>query len=171
MGCCFSTKSSSKPNNNRIRVVHLNGYVEDFEYPISASEVTGKASKQFLCTPTQLLSTGSNPLNPNTQLHPGQIYFLLPYSTLKSDCSPMDFAALVKKLSSIAKASHSNKCSTSRSILNCHATCSNRFEEAKRTANKPWKPILDTIREKSFNQKSESEVLKEIYMEMESETE
>ncbi|KAJ7955831.1 DUF4228 domain-containing protein [Quillaja saponaria] len=103
MGGCISSRSSSTFNN--IRVVHLNGYVEDFDYPFSVSQVTCNPNKYFLCTPAQLLSTCSMPLRADTQLQPGQVYFMLPYSTLQADVSQLDLVALARKLTAIAKTS------------------------------------------------------------------
>ncbi|OAY46707.1 uncharacterized protein LOC110617364 [Manihot esculenta] len=169
MGCCFSCRSSAELNS--IRVVHLNGYVEDFESPVTVSQITGKSSEHFICTALQLLTTGTKPLDPQTQLQPGQIYYLFPYSTLTAEASPMDFAAIVKRLNSIAKSSScqaNNKSSRTMPILNSPATSPNRFMDPqaanwirKSNGGRTWKPILDTIREKSFNRRSESEVLQQ----------
>nr|POE75266.1 hypothetical protein CFP56_14301 [Quercus suber] len=103
MGACFSCRSSQPFKS--IRVVHFNGYVEDFEHPVSVNEVTAKSPKHFVCTPAQLLSNGSKPLKPDTQLELGKIYFLLPFSTLQADVSPMDLASIVRKLTTVAKTS------------------------------------------------------------------
>ncbi|KAK9268510.1 hypothetical protein L1049_000263 [Liquidambar formosana] len=99
MGCRFSCCRASSPALKSIRVVHMNGYVEDFEHPVSVSQVTGKPAKHFVCTRAQLLSPSSKPLKPDSQLQLGHIYFLLPFSLLESsDASPMDLATAATRL-------------------------------------------------------------------------
>ncbi|XP_020221854.1 uncharacterized protein LOC109804440 [Cajanus cajan] len=167
MGGCFSSKPSSKFNNS-VRLVHLSGYVEDFEEPISVKQVTGTPSKHFVCTSVQLLSSSSKPLNGDTQLQRGNVYFMLPYSILQTDVSPVNLASLAKRLTAIANTS---KCEDKKSSLkdgpfSSHVWSSSpsrspgRLEQIGRSPCRmqPWKPILDTIREKSFNKRSESDL-------------
>ena len=154
MGGCFSCKSSTKFNN--IRVVHFNGYVQEFENPVSVSQVTSGQlpSRNLVFTAAQLLSAESKPLKPDVQLETGQLYFLLPYSILQPDVSPVDFLALVKKLSSIAKSSRCGQAKssgTSSSLGQSNPICRAQVRTS-------WKPVLDTIREESFNRRSESEL-------------
>ncbi|KAF5461712.1 hypothetical protein F2P56_017787 [Juglans regia] len=170
-----------------IRVVHLNGYVENFEHPVSVSQVTGKPAKHFVCTPSQLLSTttGSKLLKPDAQLELGKIYLLLPFSALQAEVSPMDLACVVKKLTAVAKTSRCEAKSLrdsplmspygSTPVLNSPSRSPNRFvapeaamapSDAQRSSRaRSWKPILNTIREKSFNRGSESD-LQEKHSEM-----
>ncbi|KAG6672902.1 hypothetical protein I3842_16G081600 [Carya illinoinensis] len=128
MGTCFSCRSSTAFKS--IRVVHF-----------SVSQVKGKPLKHFVCTPALLLSVAtanaSNILKPGTQLISGKLYFLLPYSILQAEISPLDLASIAKRLTMVAK--------------------TNRSRRAR-----SWKPILDPIRESSFNRRSESD-LKEMY--------
>ncbi|KAJ7979419.1 DUF4228 domain-containing protein [Quillaja saponaria] len=172
MGGCFSSRSSSTFNN--ILVVHLNGYVEYFDYPVSVSQVTGTPPKHFVCTPAQLLSTSSKPLKADAQLQLGQIYFMLPFSTLQADVSQLDLVTLARKLNAIAKTSRckANSSGTSPSSSKhgsspvSPARSPSRFMKesfvtlgGQRSCKaQSWKPFLDTIREKSFNQRSESDL-------------
>ncbi|KAE8056691.1 hypothetical protein FH972_013439 [Carpinus fangiana] len=170
MGACFSCRSSPPPKGIRaIRLVHLNGYVEDFQHPVSVSQVTGKPTKHFVCTPAQLLCAGSEPLKPDTQLEAGKIYFLLPFSVLRADVSPLDLVSIIKKLTAVAKASGREPKSSGASSYNSSpVTSPGRFMEpegqmmgygAQRSARaRSWRPILDTIKEKSFNRRSESDL-------------
>ena len=156
MGCCLSCKSSTEFTN--IRVVHLNGYVQEFQNPVSVSQViTGQSpSKNLVFTAAQLLSTESKPLNPDAQLETGQLYFLLPYSILQPDVSPVDFLALVKRLSSIAR---SGKFVQTRDKPSATSSLSGQSNPMCRSpATMSWKPVLDTIREQSFNRRSESDL-------------
>ncbi|KAK3221352.1 hypothetical protein Dsin_008377 [Dipteronia sinensis] len=172
MGCCCSRTSSSKSTIKNIRVVHLNGHVEDFMFPVSVSQVTGRSQKHFLCTAAQLLVIGSKPLKPDTLLEPGHIYFLLPSSALQADVSPLDLASLVKRLTAKAKSSKSQQGSCSTSPLwSQYRTSSSSIWNSPDTSpemetgvnglsrtRRPWRPILDTIREMSFNRRSESDL-------------
>ncbi|KAF5456368.1 hypothetical protein F2P56_025859 [Juglans regia] len=182
MGACFSCRSSSAAFKS-IRVVHFNGFVEDFENPVSVSQVTGKPPKHFVCTPAQLLSTAtataSNLLKPDTQLEPGKLYFLLPYSTLQAEISPLDLASIAKRLTRVAKTNRSQPKSSRASpsispyssspVLNSPSRSPSRFGEPETSMvalgatqmssrARPWKPILDPIRERSFNRRSESDL-------------
>jgi hypothetical protein len=156
MGCCLSCKSSTEFNN--IRVVHLNGYVQEFQNPVSVSQVTTgqSSSKNLVFTAAQLLSTESKPLKPDAQLETGQLYFLLPYSILQPDVSPVDFLALVKRLSSIAKSSKC--CQTQDNSSGTTSLLGQSNPMCRLSGRRSWKPVLDTIREKSFNQRSESDL-------------
>ncbi|KAK7413037.1 hypothetical protein VNO78_04872 [Psophocarpus tetragonolobus] len=178
MGGCFSSKPSSTINN--VRLVHLSGYVEDFDQPISVSQVTGTPAKHFVCTSLQLLSSCSKPLNGETQLQPGNVYFMLPFSILQADVSPADLASLAKKLTAIAKTSRceGKKNSLKDGVLSSQQGLNNVWGSPSRSPGRlglveqtsmpyggrspcrirPWKPILDTIREKSFNRRSESDL-------------
>lgn len=186
MGCSFSCKSSSVCKN--VRVVHLNGYVEQFDYPVSVGEVTAKRPKHFVCTCAQLLSTCSKPLMTNGFLEPGKIYLLLPYSVLQSNVSPGELAPLARKLTKIAKSCRSKANSGHRGSLigsngaspacGSPASSPNRFPDVnlrveteicltefdlpRSSKSRSWKPILATIRERSFNQRSESNLQENI---------
>ncbi|KAK6248022.1 hypothetical protein QUC31_019587 [Theobroma cacao] len=177
MGCCFSSRCRSLSTFNTIRLVHLDGYVKDFDHPISVSEVIGKPPKQFLCTAAQLVSTGFKPLNLDTQLQPGHIYFVLPLSTLQDDISPLDMAPLVRRLTARAKSIRSDAVSPKTSLLwsqnglgsegNSSVRSPRRLERRETTHDlqnscrvraRSWKPILDTIKEISFTRRSESDL-------------
>ena len=166
-----------KERSTKWVVVHLNGYVEDFDHPISFSEVIGRSPKQFLCTAVQLLSAGSKPLNLDTQLQPGHLYFVLPFSTLQDDISPLDMASVVKRLTARAKSIRSDDVSPkispswSQNSLGSIGNSSVRspgrperremtygLQKSCRVRARSWKPILDTIKEISFTQRSESDL-------------
>ncbi|RVX07758.1 uncharacterized protein LOC104880766 [Vitis vinifera] len=184
MGCGFSCRSSSTFSN--IRVVHLNGYVEEFDPPVTVSQVTGKPPLHFVCTPAQLISVGSKPLKPDTQLEPGHVYFLLPFSMFHFEVSPMDLTSIASKLTAIAKSARCEAkspgpgfsaspmrtaSSPARNPSPNHFSDQNmRVEMAagdgvyggqRSCKSRSWKPLLDPIRERSFNRRSESDLQKE----------
>ncbi|XP_008801449.2 uncharacterized protein LOC103715555 [Phoenix dactylifera] len=101
MGCFFSRGSSQQFDG--VRVIHINGYVEDFAGTVTAGQVTGKPPKHVLCTSAHLLSIGSQPIRPDDPLEPGLLYFLLPHSVFQSDSSLVDLASLMTRLTAIAR--------------------------------------------------------------------
>ncbi|GLU10554.1 hypothetical protein SLE2022_273470 [Rubroshorea leprosula] len=164
MGCKFSCHSSPKFKSHVIRVVHLNGYVQAFENPVPVSQVTGndRSGDRFLCTPAQLVSNCCpKPLQPDTILKPGHVYFLLPFSIFQSDISHLDLVSMAKKLNK--KARCWTKSSRTTPLLDHYHLSDSVCKSPMRSPNRlsraqPWKPILDTIREKSFTRRSESEL-------------
>ncbi|KAJ8750842.1 hypothetical protein K2173_016023 [Erythroxylum novogranatense] len=174
MGACVSTGAS--PESNVSKVVHLNGYVEVFDYPVTVREVTCKTPNHFVCTAAQLLTPGCKPLKAGAELEQGKIYFLVPHSTFETS-TPTDLAATVGKLTAIAK---SVKCvrandqavatplSSVTPVWNSPGSSPKRREELGTIltaygfdksygGGKNWKPLLDTINEKSFNRRTESQ--------------
>ncbi|XP_004507890.2 uncharacterized protein [Cicer arietinum] len=158
MGACYSYNTSPKLKNN-ITVIHFNGFVEYFDQPTSASQVIGNTPKHFLCTSIQLLSSFYKPLKGDSQLQSGQLYFLLPFSILQaSDFSPVDMACLAKRLTAKAKIKpcDNKKSSTVTPLLSQTNWTTSPARSPCRM--QPWKPILDTITEKPFNTRSESDL-------------
>ncbi|GJX90709.1 hypothetical protein Tco_0344035 [Tanacetum coccineum] len=102
--CCFQQeRSREEPSSRSIRVVHIDGLVEDFESPKTINEIVGYYTKHFLTTPVQILQVGLIPLKNDTRLEPGRIYFLLPYAITRLNESSVDVLPLTKKLIKIAK--------------------------------------------------------------------
>ncbi|KAL0337133.1 UNVERIFIED_CONTAM: hypothetical protein Scaly_1988400 [Sesamum calycinum] len=102
MGCNVSCKRlspSSKQSKTKtnIRVVHLNGYIEERAHPVTVAQVTGKPPQHFLFTQAQL------PAAYAYFLEPGRVYFLLPYTLFASNVSPNDLAPVARKLASMAQ--------------------------------------------------------------------
>lgn len=104
------TRRSSSTNNsikygNVVRVVHLNGWMEEFEDPVTVKQVTGNQPKHFLFPQAQLLSLDSKPMDSAAQLELGNIYFLLPHTIFQAEMSPMDLATIYKRLTCAAQKS------------------------------------------------------------------
>lgn len=173
MVCCLFRRSSSSSASstviNNVRVVDLNGYVEEFDYPVPVSQVTGRPPNHFVFTAAQLLSAASlKPLTAETLLEPGRIYFVLPASTFGHEFSPIDLAGIVKKLTAQAKSAGKSEANNSprRKTLspnpysrissspawNLPTRSPNRMADGveKVSRKQSWRPILDTIREMSF---------------------
>ncbi|KAK8498350.1 hypothetical protein V6N13_052147 [Hibiscus sabdariffa] len=66
-----------------IRIVHLNGYVEEITGPITAAEILKANPNHVLSKPTsQGVLRKILILSPETELRRGHIYFLIPSSSL-----------------------------------------------------------------------------------------
>lgn len=100
---CFQERSREEPSSRTIRVVHIDGLIEDFESPTTVNEIIGYFTRHFLTTPIQILQVGLVPLKNDARLEPGRIYFLLPYAITRFNESSVDLLPLTKKLIKIAK--------------------------------------------------------------------
>ncbi|KAK4782875.1 hypothetical protein SAY86_007249 [Trapa natans] len=189
MGSCLSSPNRAKTaHRNNVRVVHIDGFVEDFDHPVFVNQlITSKPPKHFICTPAGLLSSFCKPLNMAARLEPGQLYLLLPISTLQPDVSPVNLVTLVKKLTEKANskrpadsrttptaspgASPMRSPARSFGVSNVAGTGSpgkspTRLYEPKigsmgyrsQRSVQSWRPLLDTINERSFNRRSESDL-------------
>ncbi|GJU99386.1 hypothetical protein Tco_1328657 [Tanacetum coccineum] len=162
MGAQLSCKTSESEviRFNKIRVVHMDGSLEDYEDPATVEQVITNFPKHFLCTPIEIIQSGLVPLKLDHHLKSGQIYFLLPNSTLKFNASPEDLASLTRKLINIAK---TGRCCTKRvpttpasAICNLQATSPSQFLDSRygeigegvcMLRSQRWKPILAAITE------------------------
>ncbi|KAJ0091670.1 hypothetical protein Patl1_14182 [Pistacia atlantica] len=168
MGSCFSCSCKSPSSSSfsatkfsNVRVVHLNGWVEDFDFPVSVSQLTGSPPKHFVFTAAQLLSNAVKPLKSDTLLERGRLYFLVPSSTFQADVSPADLAAVVKRLTTKAKSCKGSGNSSPSSWSQYNSRVSpvvETFGVKNCSRKEPWRPILNTIREMSFNRRSESDL-------------
>ncbi|KAG0515979.1 hypothetical protein BDA96_10G324000 [Sorghum bicolor] len=119
MGCAFSSAGSAgalRPCSG-VRVIHTNGYVEDFEGPgvVTVATVTGCLSSDpaadgngdskgyVLCSAAHLLQPGRGPFRPDDALQPGTVYFLLPQSVFQAESSAVDLACLMNRLTALAR--------------------------------------------------------------------
>ncbi|XP_040381397.1 uncharacterized protein LOC102704071 [Oryza brachyantha] len=114
MGCGFSSAGRLRPFDG-VRVIHINGYVEDFDVPVTVGQVTGKEEddeeevqrrrerRYVLCSSAHLLQPGRGPFRPDDPLEPGTVYFLLPQSIFQSESSAVDLACLMNRLTSLAR--------------------------------------------------------------------
>lgn len=157
-----------------IRVVHMDGSLEDYQDPATVDQVIINFPKHFLCTPIQILQDGLIPLKLDHQLKAGQIYFMLPNSTLKFNASPTDLISLTRKLTNIAKTGQclaklvptsplasplwDLKARSPNRVLDDRRSCvGDGMEKMAGSVHKspPWKPNLTMIRERSANQRDE----------------
>ncbi|KAK1268185.1 hypothetical protein QJS04_geneDACA013967 [Acorus gramineus] len=169
MGCVFSNNSSTKFDS--VRVVHLNGFVEDFSEPIMVKEM--KPPKHVICSAAHLLSFGTQPLRPEDRLEPGRVYFLLPHSVFMSETSPLDLASLANRLTNIAQRVKMSR-PKSRSgpvrvqdrpvqgLFGCSGSSPSRgLSELGQVGSRvgSWKPVLETIEERALGGSMSLEVV------------
>lgn len=119
MGCAFSSAGSARLLRPcaGVRVIHTNGYVEDFDGPgvVTVATVTGCLSSSdpaaaaangkgyVLCSAAHLLQPGRGPFRPDDALQPGTVYFLLPQSVFQAESSAVDLACLMNRLTALAR--------------------------------------------------------------------
>lgn len=122
-----------------IRIVHLNGFVEELTGPITADEVLKANPSHVLTKPTsQGMARRILVLSPETELKRGTIYFLIPSSSLPEK----------KKTSSNKKI---NKTSSSKKSISDVVVASRKksSRRERRSASHAgiWRPRLESISE------------------------
>ncbi|CAM0909695.1 unnamed protein product [Alopecurus aequalis] len=172
MGCGFSTSGGGgalRPFAG-VRVIHTNGYVQDFDgadgAPVTVSRVTAASSssshsQHVLCSSAHLLQPGRALFRPDDALLPGTVYFLLPHSVFQSESSAVDLACLMNRLTALArKGGGAAPCPVVDALFAGDAPGSRTEDHqaekpaAPRPAGKwgcsaaaPWRPQLDRIDE------------------------
>ncbi|XP_050365319.1 uncharacterized protein LOC126783829 [Argentina anserina] len=105
MGICASTqclKEGGRVVNGSItvKIVHLNGKLQELRNPVQASHILSKNPNCFLCPSESMFVDADAPQVPkNEELQLGQIYFLMPVSQLKAPLSLQDLCSLAIKAS------------------------------------------------------------------------
>jgi hypothetical protein len=117
MGCSFSSSSGpgTLPPFSGVRVIHTNGYVEDFPPDpagaVTVAHVTGKQQDAYvLCSSAHLLQPGRGPFRPGDALQPGIVYFFLPHSVFQNESSAVDLACLMNRLTALARKGTTGNC-------------------------------------------------------------
>ncbi|KAM0890534.1 hypothetical protein ACQ4PT_022501 [Festuca glaucescens] len=110
MGCGFSSRAL-RPFAG-VRVIHTNGYVQDFDAsdgaPVTVARATASCasssgSSYVLCSSAHLLQPGRALFRPDDALQPGSVYFLLPHSVFQAESSAVDLACLMNRLTALAR--------------------------------------------------------------------
>ncbi|XP_022731044.1 uncharacterized protein LOC111285728 [Durio zibethinus] len=132
-----------------IRIVHLNGYVEEITRPVTAGEILKANPNHVLSKPcSQGVVRKILILSPESELKRGSIYFLIPSSSLpeKKKCG-MHHKNSSKK---------SKKCNNDDVVSYCNRYISNvNISEKKHSSRKDrqhgrvgvWRPHLASISE------------------------
>ncbi|KAL4367673.1 hypothetical protein GQ457_05G006760 [Hibiscus cannabinus] len=125
MGACVSSASSSKSDttvggrggSSAVRVVHMDGRVQEFRQSVQANDIVSKNPGHFLCSSESMSIGTCVPHVPgDEELQPGQVYFLFPLSQSDKPLSLPDLCSLAIKASS-GIGGHSVELSSSNSKL------------------------------------------------------
>lgn len=150
-----------------IRVVHFNGQLDEFPEPISVRRAMQNHPRHFICFPRDLYTVNCRPLRLEELLRLGELYFLLPLSTLESDLTVENLMALAAKLYAAARKEVCRR--TQRRIMSCNLggaggcsvpekllrSCDDPelkmiLREHLLTKSRLWRPGLHTIEETGF---------------------
>ncbi|KAJ4830883.1 hypothetical protein Tsubulata_035791 [Turnera subulata] len=137
-----------------IRVVHLNGYVEEMTGPITANEVLQANPNHVLSKPcSQGVVRKILILSPDSELKRGSIYFLIPASSLPESKKGGSSATSHKKSSKKSKKYY--KCTPHHVSTDCddgHHLMMNIEKKSSRRDRRTgrvgvWRPHLESISE------------------------
>ncbi|KAI4970819.1 uncharacterized protein LOC123409681 [Hordeum vulgare subsp. vulgare] len=175
MGCGFSSTGASGGGGGLrpfagVRVIHTNGYVEDFPAgeggaPVTvaratASSCASSSCRYVLCSSAHLLQPGRALFRPDDALQPGTVYFLLPHSIFQAESSAVDLACLMNRLTALARKGGGPAPSAVDALFSGDAqhrpdAAEGQAAKPPRPAGKscgaasaaPWRPRLDRIDE------------------------
>lgn len=154
-----SLKMGNTSSNSTIRVIAVNGRVQELRRPVRASELTDRNPLHFICDANRLRVGCRIPgLAPSDELEPGRLYFLLPMDLLYSVLTDEEMAALTCKASRRKYKSYIGR----RIFPVLSELClipleAEKVEEERRRSpeeeevevsrQRSWRPALDTIEE------------------------
>ncbi|KAE8732663.1 cation/H(+) antiporter 15-like [Hibiscus syriacus] len=130
-----------------IRIVHLNGYVEEITGPITAGEILKANPNHVLSKPTsQGVLRKILILSPETELKRGNIYFLIPASSLPEKKKKN---MQIKKPSNVSNKNNKNGVALDCDLANVKVSekkhCSRKDRRHSRVGS--WQPHLASISE------------------------
>ncbi|XP_031479218.1 uncharacterized protein LOC116250030 [Nymphaea colorata] len=109
MGSCCSrdaavlsaaSSSSSSSCRGTAKLVLPDGDLQEFAWPVKASHVLRREPACFICNSDAMEYDGSvSAIGAEEELQPGQLYFVLPLSSLRRPLSPAEMAALAARAS------------------------------------------------------------------------
>ncbi|KAI8549208.1 hypothetical protein RHMOL_Rhmol06G0008500 [Rhododendron molle] len=159
MGGCFSSTAADQPSRSEsthrrsVNVISANGDLHQYTSPLTVSQVLemevqtaqhddrpSNIPNFFVCNSDRLYYDDFIPaLDAQDQLHPNQIYFVLPASKLQYRLTASDMAALAVKASLALQ-----KSTTNTSTKHSSSSSSSSFYIRNRRNNKPARisPIL-----------------------------
>ncbi|PIA55581.1 hypothetical protein AQUCO_00700114v1 [Aquilegia coerulea] len=95
MGICNSTESISV---STIKVIHQDGKLTEFSYPVKVSQVLQKNPSCFVCNSDEMeFNDFVLAMKGDEHLQPGQLYFVFPLTRLKYPIQAEEMAALAVK--------------------------------------------------------------------------
>ncbi|XP_015578139.1 uncharacterized protein LOC107261688 [Ricinus communis] len=132
-----------------IRIVHLNGYVEEITHPITAAEILKANPNHVLSKPcSQGVGHKILILSPESELKRGSIYFLIPASSLPD--KKKNSSNTHKKYSRKSKKCNSDDISNcDRYLTDIIISSNNKSSRRDRRTGRVgvWRPHLQSISE------------------------
>ncbi|KAK1270321.1 hypothetical protein QJS04_geneDACA005934 [Acorus gramineus] len=126
-----------------IRIVHLNGHVEEFSRPVPAGEVLKSHPGHVLSRPcSQGVARKILILSPDSELRRGQIYFLIPSASLSEKKKSKKI--LMKKQN---KNDDSRKSSSDEDVMVEEEEDKHRKRHRRTGRVGVWRPHLESISE------------------------
>lgn len=138
-----------------IRIIHVNGYIEEIPGPITAGEILKNNPNHVLSKPSsESVVRRFLILSPESELKRGTIYFLIPDPSMPSGNSKKSQDEIHKKPSSKRR---KNKCGADTNVSAC--STADRYVTETESENKSahrdrrrrrvcvWRPHLESISE------------------------
>ncbi|KAJ6844930.1 uncharacterized protein M6B38_289540 [Iris pallida] len=116
MGLCTSRDASAVGDSPTGKLILADGSLREFDRPVLASSVLAGTSSDrwFVCDADEMeFDRSVSAVGADEWLRPGQIYFVLPKSTLKSPLQAEDLAKLAVKASAALTRSSAPQCGRS----------------------------------------------------------
>ncbi|XP_040993858.1 uncharacterized protein LOC121240460 [Juglans microcarpa x Juglans regia] len=135
-----------------IRIVHLNGYVEEITHPVTAGEILEANPNHVLSKPcSQGVVRKILIVSPDSELKRGSIYFLIPASSLpekkKRGNNLSKSSKKSKKCSSTSDVDHVSDCDRYLSDVISEKKPSRRRDRRTGRVGGVWEPHLESISE------------------------
>ncbi|KAG7946706.1 hypothetical protein I3843_14G055100 [Carya illinoinensis] len=135
-----------------IRIVHLNGYVEEITHPVTAGEILEANSNHVLSKPcSQGVVRKILIVSPDSVLKRGSIYFLIPASSLpekkKRGNNLSKSSKKSKKCSGTSDVDHVSNCDRYLSDIISDKKPSRRRDRRTGQVGGVWEPHLESISE------------------------
>ncbi|KAE8722752.1 cation/H(+) antiporter 15-like [Hibiscus syriacus] len=136
-----------------IRIVHLNGHVEEITRPVTAAEILDANPNHILKEPnSQGVARKILIISPESHLKRGGIYFLIPKSSLPTDEKKKRHLRHKKSFTESKKCDQNDASdSDNRSLLNAGVSETKRYGRSHRdrrnSRERVWRPHLARISE------------------------
>ncbi|KAG2669867.1 hypothetical protein I3760_14G055500 [Carya illinoinensis] len=135
-----------------IRIVHLNGYVEEITHPVTAGEILEANPNHVLSKPcSQGVVRKILIVSPDSVLKRGSIYFLIPASSLpekkKRGNNLSKSSKKSKKCSGTSDVDHVSECDRYLSDIISDKKPSRRRDRRTGQVGGVWEPHLESISE------------------------
>lgn len=107
MGNLISCGLIPSPSQHVLKIVHCNGLVDEFYMPVRVGELIVDYPDHFICHSSDLnILQNVPPLPDDEEMEVGQVYFLLPRTSVECPLTDADVATLLSKAAITRKASY-----------------------------------------------------------------